>query len=71
MLAWLMEHSGLASHSYAFNSNNVYTAIRGEVFNFNTITSRHTHIVNVRTSAPSMAAFIYRVGLSSIPEDPY
>ncbi|KAF7292507.1 Glycosyltransferase family 2 protein [Mycena kentingensis (nom. inval.)] len=43
----VFSQSELASHSYTFNANNVYTAIRGEVFDLNTITSLHTRVVSV------------------------
>ncbi|CAK5267340.1 unnamed protein product [Mycena citricolor] len=39
--------SELASHSYILNANNVYTSIRGEVFDLNTITELHQRSVSV------------------------
>ncbi|KAJ6586612.1 glycosyltransferase family 2 protein [Mycena sp. CBHHK59/15] len=39
--------SELASHSFTFNPNNVYTSVRGEVFDLTTITSLHARVVNV------------------------
>ncbi|KAJ7080469.1 glycosyltransferase family 2 protein [Mycena epipterygia] len=39
--------SELASHSFTFSPNNVYTSVRGEIFNLNTITSLHSRIVSV------------------------
>jgi chitin synthase len=39
--------SELASHSATSNPNNVYTSIRGEVFNLNTIAFTHERIVSV------------------------
>ncbi|KAJ7050389.1 glycosyltransferase family 2 protein [Mycena amicta] len=43
----VFSQSELASHSYTLNSNNVYTSVRGEVFDLNTITSLHGRTVNV------------------------
>ncbi|KAJ7265999.1 glycosyltransferase family 2 protein [Mycena haematopus] len=37
----------LASHSFAFSPNNVYTSVRGEVFDLNTITALHERTVSV------------------------
>ncbi|KAJ6488481.1 glycosyltransferase family 2 protein [Mycena vitilis] len=37
----------LASHSFQFSPNNVYTAVRGEVFDLNTISSLHERVVSV------------------------
>ncbi|KAJ6481577.1 glycosyltransferase family 2 protein [Mycena vitilis] len=39
--------SELASHSFQFSPNNVYTAVRGEVFDLNTISSLHERVVSV------------------------
>ncbi|KAF7335174.1 Glycosyltransferase family 2 protein [Mycena sanguinolenta] len=39
--------SELASHSFTFSPNNVYTSVRGEVFNLNTVTELHTRTVSV------------------------
>ncbi|KAF7319245.1 Glycosyltransferase family 2 protein [Mycena chlorophos] len=39
--------SELASHNYLLNSQNVYTSIRGEVFDLNTVTSLHERTVSV------------------------
>ncbi|KAJ6489438.1 glycosyltransferase family 2 protein [Mycena vulgaris] len=39
--------SELASHSFTFSPNNVYTSVRGEVFDLNTITSLHSRVVSV------------------------
>ncbi|KAF8218382.1 glycosyltransferase family 2 protein [Mycena galopus ATCC 62051] len=37
----------LASHSFTFSPNNVYTSVRGEVFNLNTVTQLHERTVSV------------------------
>ncbi|KAJ7117961.1 glycosyltransferase family 2 protein [Mycena crocata] len=43
----VFSESELASHSFTFNPNNVYTAVRGEVFDLNTITAVHARVVSV------------------------
>lgn len=37
----------LASHSYTASPNNVYTSIRGEVFDLTTVASTHQRIVSI------------------------
>ncbi|KAG6826424.1 hypothetical protein H0H92_015837 [Tricholoma furcatifolium] len=44
--------SELASHSYQLQPNNVLVAIRGEVFDLNTIAAAHTRVVSVIPSTP-------------------
>jgi hypothetical protein len=39
--------SELAGHGFSFNPNNVYTAVRGEVFDLNTITALHSRVMGV------------------------
>ncbi|KAL6309476.1 glycosyltransferase family 2 protein [Sparassis latifolia] len=39
--------SELASHSYKYNPNNVYTSIRGEVFDLTNIAATHQRVVSV------------------------
>ncbi|KAJ7473492.1 glycosyltransferase family 2 protein [Mycena latifolia] len=65
--------SELASHSYTFSPNNVYTAVRGEVFDLNTITSLHSRIVSVvpaktilKTYGGGLADDIFPVQVSAL-----
>jgi len=37
----------LASHTQAGNANSVFVAIRGEIFNLNTISEQHSRVVGV------------------------
>ncbi|KAJ7722410.1 glycosyltransferase family 2 protein [Mycena metata] len=39
--------SELQGHGYQTNPSNVYTSVRGEVFDLNTVTSLHSRVVNV------------------------
>ncbi|KAJ7036193.1 glycosyltransferase family 2 protein [Mycena alexandri] len=39
--------SELQGHGYQTNPNNVYTSVRGEVFDLNTVTSLHSRVVSV------------------------
>ncbi|KAF7342277.1 Glycosyltransferase family 2 protein [Mycena venus] len=43
----VFSQSELQSHNFQFSPNNVYTSVRGEVFDLNTITSLHERTVSV------------------------
>ncbi|KAF7347345.1 Glycosyltransferase family 2 protein [Mycena venus] len=43
----VFSQSELQSHSFQFSPNNVYTSVRGEVFDLNTITALHQRTVSV------------------------
>ncbi|KAJ7223811.1 chitin synthase-domain-containing protein [Mycena rebaudengoi] len=65
--------SELAGHGFSFNPNNVYTAVRGEVFDLNTITALHSHVVGVvpaklilRTYGGTFADDVFPVQISTL-----
>ncbi|KAJ7200874.1 glycosyltransferase family 2 protein [Mycena pura] len=69
----VFSQSELASHSFTLNSNNVYTAVRGEVFDLNTITSLHERVVSVvpaktilKTYGGTLADDIFPVQVSAL-----
>ncbi|KAJ7164534.1 glycosyltransferase family 2 protein [Mycena filopes] len=43
----IFSHNELQGHSYQTNPNNVFTSVRGEVFDLNVVTSLHSRVVGV------------------------
>ncbi|KAF8198694.1 glycosyltransferase family 2 protein [Mycena galopus ATCC 62051] len=63
---YVFNQSELASHSFALFPGNVYTSIRGEVFNLNTVTDLHERTTILRTYGGTSADSIFPVQVSAL-----